>query len=109
MLFRSIVMHMSLPVTALCILFYMLLAANKLYALAVAEAAVGNILGATGRQLLQMLIQGMAIFAAVVGGFLGMVMGGVMLAYVIMDVFLALFTLIFMVIAMLNFYNMEKA
>lgn len=105
----AFVMHMSLPVTALCILFYMLLAANKLYALAVAEAAVGNILGATGRQLLQMLIQGMAIFAAVVGGLLGMVIGGVMLAYVIMDVFLALFTLIFMVIAVLNFYNMEKA
>lgn len=102
---------MELPplVTVLAIVFYVVLSANKLYALAVAEAVCGSTLGRVGKQLLQMLIQGMAVMAAVIGGTLGMAVGGIIQAYILMDVFLALFTAIFMVIAMLNFYNMETA
>ena len=88
---------------------YVVLSANKLYALAVAEAACGNTLGRVGKQLLQMLIQGMAVTVAVMGGVMGMAVGGMLQAYVLMDVFLILFTLAFMVIAILNFYNMETA
>ena len=105
----AIAMRLSPLVTALAILFYVVLSANKLYALAVAEAVCGSTLGRVGKQLLQMLIQGMAVMAAVIGGVLGMAVGGVVQAYVLMDVFLVLFTAIFMVIAMLNFYNMETA
>ncbi len=105
----AIVMGMRWTETLLCILFYVILSANKLYALAVAEAICGNNLGIMGKQLLQMLIQGAAIFMAVLGGILGMAAGGVLTAYVCMDFFLLFFTLIFMVIATLNFYNMEAA
>ena len=103
----AIAMGMEPAVTVLCILFYVMFSANKLYALAVAEAVCGNTLGTMGKQLLQMLIQGAAICMAVLGGILGMVAGGVLTAYLLMDLFLVLFTLIFMVIAALNFYNME--
>lgn len=105
----AIVMGVSPLITVLSIAFYVVLSANKLYALAVAEAACGNTLGRVGKQLLQMLIQGMAVTAAVMGGVMGMAVGGMLQAYVLMDVFLILFTLAFMVIAMLNFYNMETA
>lgn len=100
-------MGMPPGITALCIVCYIVLSANKLYALAVAEAAVGNTLGTVGKQLLQMLIQGLAITSAVLGAVMGMVSGGILWAFLLMDVFLILFTGVFMVIAVLNFYNME--
>lgn len=105
----AIAMGLSPVLMALNIVFYVILSANKLYALAVAEAVCGSTLGRVGKQLLQMLIQGMAVMAAVIGGVLGMAVGGIVQACVLMDVFLVLFTIIFMVIAMLNFYNMETA
>ncbi len=105
----AVVMGMP-PVTAgLCIVFYVAAYANKLYALAVAEIVTGNALGKMGKQLLQMFLQSIAFFMAVMGALAGRQLGGVMLAYVFMDLFLVLFTLIFMVIAMLNFYKMETA
>lgn len=105
----AIAMGLSPLVTVLAIVFHVFFSANKLYALAVAEAVCGSTLGRFGKQLLQMLIQGMAAMAAVIGGVLGMAVGGIVQAYVLMDVFLILFTIVFMVIAMLNFYNMETA
>lgn len=105
----AVVMGMS-PVTAvLCVAACAVLASNKLYALAVAEIAVGGTLGVVGKQLFQMFIQCFVIMAAVLGAVLGYMAGGVTLAYCIMDVFLILFTLAFMVIAALNFYKMETA
>lgn len=105
----AVAMHMSPAVAVLCILAYVALSANKLYVLAVAEAAVGDTFGVMGRQLFQMLFQGIAITMAVVGAILGMAMGGVLEAYILMDVLLILYTAIFMVIAAVNFYNMETA
>lgn len=103
----AVAMGMSPLLSILCIGFYVFLSANKLYALAVAEAAVGQTLGATGKQLFQMLIQGVAITVAVIGGVIGQAVGSLEQSYIFMDVFLLLFTLIFMVIATLNFYKME--
>lgn len=98
------------PVTALlCILFYTVLSANKLYALAVAEAALGSTLGRVGKQLFQLFIQGIVIAFAVIGAVVGMVIGSVTLAYLLMDLFLAAATLGFMALATLNFYKMETA
>ncbi len=105
----GVVMGMAPMEILLCIVFYVVLSANKLYALAVAEVVVGATLGAFGRQLLQLFIQGIAISAAVVGGVIGMAVGGVLQGYLLMDVFLSLFTFIFMVIAALNFYKIETA
>lgn len=105
----AVVMGMS-PVTAvLCVAACAVLASNKLYALAVAEIAVGGTLGTVGKQLFQVFIQGVVITAAVLGAVLGSMVGGVTLAYGIMDILLVLFTLAFMVIAALNFYKMETA
>ncbi len=105
----AIAMEMTPVTTVLCIVFYTALSANKLYALAVAEAVCGNTLGTMGKQFLQMLIQGTAIGMAILGGILGMAVGGVLTAYLLMDFFLVMYTLIFMVTAALNFYNMEVA
>lgn len=104
-----IVMELS-PLTAvLCVALYVSLNANKLYAYAVAQALVGNVLGRTAKQLLQLLLQGIGIGIGVMFGILGMIIGGVDVAYLIMTVILLAENLIFMTIAMLNFYKMETA
>lgn len=105
----AVVMGMSPVTAALCVAACAVFASNKLYALAVAEIAVGGTLGTVGKQLFQLFIQGVVITAAVLGAVLGFMAGGVALAYCIMDIFLILFTLAFMVIAALNFYKMETA
>lgn len=99
----AVVMDMSFPLAVLCILSYVLIMANRLYATAVAEAALADSLGQTAKQLLQMLFQGIAITMAVIGAILGMQVGGELLGFVLLDLFLLLVTLIFMVIAALNF------
>ncbi len=103
----ALVMGMSPLIVVLSILFYAILSANKLYALAVAEAVVGGTLGRTGKQIFQLFLQGIVIMMAVTGGILGMNLGGIRLAYVMMDVFMALATIVFMVIATLNFCKLE--
>ena len=94
-------------ITVLCILAYVAVAGNKIYACAVAQAAVGNTLGQTGKQWLQMLLQSLAIGAAVIGAALGMAVSGVIRAFLLMDVIMVLSTGIYMVIAMLNFDMMQ--
>lgn len=83
--------------------------ANKLYAPAVSEVVVGSMFGRTGKQLVQMLIQSVAILMAVAGAVAGSKLGDAVLAYSLMDMMLLLYTAIFMVIAALNFYRMETA
>lgn len=104
----AVVMGMSPFLVLLCILGYVTLSANKLYALAVAEIVVGGTLGTMGRQLFQMFLQGMAIMIALFGAMLGMMTGGLELAYLLMDVALLLITAAFMVIASLNFDKLES-
>lgn len=105
----AVVMKLPVSVTVLCVLFYVVLSANKLYALAVAEAAVGGVLGTVGKQMFQLFIQGIVITVAILGAFLGYNVGGLTLSYVMMDLMLFLATFIFMVLATLNFYRMETA
>jgi len=104
----AIVSKMSPMLALLTVVFYVVLSANKLYALAVAEIVAGNVFGTTGKQLLQLFIQGMAIGTAVMGAVFGNMLGGVMLSYFLMDLFLILYTGIFMVIAALNFDRLES-
>ena len=105
----AVVMKMPAAVAVLCIVFYIAAYANKLYALAVAEIVIGNVLGKAGKQFLQMFLQSIAFFMAVMGALAGWRLGGVLAAYVLMDLFLVIFTVVFMAIAMLNFYKMETA
>ena len=103
----AMIVGLTLPEALLAILFYEFLSANKLYSLAVAQIVTGSALGATARQLMQMLLLSIAIFAAVMGAIMGMSVGGVLMALGVMDLFLGLFTIIYMVIAALNFYHIE--
>ncbi len=105
----AFVMKLSPAAAVLCVVFYVGVYANKLYALAVAEVIVGSTLGRTGKQLVQMLIQSVVILMAVAGAAAGNMLGTTVLAYVLMDLILFLCTVIFMVIAALNFYRMETA
>ena len=63
----------------------------------------------TGKQLFQMLIQGIVIAVAALGAYLGSLLGGISGAYLIMDFVLVAFTLVFMIVAALNFDRMETA
>ncbi len=103
----ALIMELALPEALLCILFYLFMSAGKLYSLAVAQIITGSALGNTAKQLTQMLLLSIAIFAAVMGAIMGMSAGGVLMALGIMDLFLGLFTIIYMVIAALNFYSIE--
>lgn len=105
----AIVMKKGPLTTLLAILFYTILNANKLYALAVAQIVVGQTLGKLGQQMFQLFIQGFGFFFAVICGVLTYGTLGVEVMYVLINVILALVTLIFMVIAALNFQRMEKA
>lgn len=103
----AVVMGMPPVTAALCVIACALFSANKLYALAVAEIAVGGTLGTMGKQLFQLFIQGFVISGTVLGAVLGNMMGGTTLAYGMMALVLLVFTGAFMVIATLNFYKME--
>lgn len=104
----AVVSGMSPVLALLTIVFYVVLSSNKLYALAVAEIVAGNVLGTTGKQLLQLFLQGIAIGMAVMGAVFGNMLGGVIVSYILMDLFLILYTGIFMVISALNFDRLES-
>lgn len=96
------------PLTiVLSVLLYVMLNACKLYILAVAEVAVGNVLGNVGKQLFQMFLLGIAIAVAITGAVLGLMLGGINAAYLLMIVLLMGETAVLMTIASLCFYRME--
>lgn len=103
----GIVMGQSPLTIGLSILMFVMLNACKLYILAVAEIAVGNVLGQVGKQMFQLFLMGIAITVAVIGGILGMMVGGLNLAYIMITVLLTGETAIFMTVASLCFYRME--
>lgn len=103
----GIVMGIS-PVTIfLSVALFVMLNACKLYILAVAEVAVGNVLGQTGKQFFQLFLMGIVISAGITGAVLGMMIGGINAAYATMIILLSGATAIFMTIASLCFYRME--
>lgn len=104
----AVVMKLSPLTTALCIVFYVALNACKLYILAVSQALVGNVLGKTGRQLFQLLLEGLAIGVAAIGAVIGMVLGSMDVAYALMIVLLVAETIGFMAVASLCFYRMDS-
>lgn len=109
MLPGAVAMKLSPFTAVLCVAFYVMLNANKLYALALAEALVGDVMGRVGKQLFQMFLQGIVIGFAFLGALAGMLLGGINLAYIMMILFLAVATALFMLVATLNFYKMETA
>lgn len=94
-------------VIVLCIVAYVVLSAAKLYALAVTELLVGNVLGATGKQFFHLLLEGIVIGFGIAGAVIGALLGGEMLAYILMIVFVVVQVIGLMVIAAMNFDKME--
>lgn len=94
-------------VILLCIVAYVVLSAAKLYALAVTELLVGNVLGATGKQFFHLLLQGIVIGFGIGGAVIGALLGGEILAYILMIIFVLVQVIGLMVIAALNFDKME--
>ncbi len=83
----SIVLGVSPALTALTVLLYICLQANRLYYGMLADVLIGNLLGSTGRTLIKTLLQGIAIgiagAAAVIAGILVSIEAG-FLAMVVM-------------------------
>ncbi len=104
----AIVMKMSPLTTILCIVLYVSLSASKLYTLAVTEALLGNVLGRVGRQLVQLLLQGIVITIAIVGALVGYFLMNLDMAYILMTLLLLATTLFLMLIASKCFYRMES-
>ncbi len=91
----------------MCILVYVVLSEAKLYSVAVTEFIGGTALGPVAKQVVQMLILGFAITAAIGGAIAGFLMGGELVAYVLMLICTQLVSGILMIIASLNFEKME--
>lgn len=103
----AIAMKLSLVQTILIILLYICLMANKLYYYMLADMLVGKYLGATGRQLVKLLFQGIAISIGIVAAVLGGILLGVEAGFIIMIVAMILFTLIGAIGAAASFEKME--
>lgn len=105
----GIVMGLSPVTILLSVGLFVMLNACKLYILAVAEIAVGDVLGQTGKQLFQLFLMGISISFGIVGAVIGMAIAGMNGAYLMMILILAGVTAIYMTIASLCFYRMETA
>lgn len=103
----AFVMGMKPITTVLCIIFFIVLNAGKLYIVVVSRVLVGNLLGRTGQQLFQMFLQGLAIAIPILGAVLGFMLGGLDGAYLLMDLLLLAETVGLMVWAALGFNRME--
>lgn len=101
---------LKLPVAqiVLSILFYVCLCACKLYNTVMAEALVGNVIGKMGKQLFQMMLQGIVIGVAVMVAALGVAFVSIEAGYILMIGMLAVITFGLMSVAAGCFDRMES-
>ncbi len=98
------------PVTiVLCIITYVALVGMKLYAMTVTEIITGNVLGQVGKQLFQLLIQGIVIAFGALGGVAGYFIAGEFGVYAGIIILLILCNLGMMLITAMNFDKVENA
>lgn len=95
--------------TVLCVLFYMMLQANKLYSLVMVEALVGNILGKVGKQFFHMFLQMIPMGLAFTGAVIGVLTASLETAYLFMSMILFACGAVFMTLAAFSFEKMETA
>lgn len=103
----SVVLGLSPVQAVLTVILYVCLMANKLYYYMVADAIIGKTLGNTGRSLVKLLLQGLAIGIAVTAAAIGVFVMGITMGFVIMILATALLTLAGMGIAAGMFEKME--
>lgn len=98
------------PVMAiLTILLYVCLLANRLYYNMLADAIVGNSLGNTGRSMVKLLFQGIAIGIGVTAAAVGGIFLGIEAGFFIMILIMSLLTFAGAAIASISFGRMEVA
>ena len=93
--------------TVLTILLYVCLQANRLYYGMLADALVGNTLGNTGRNLIKVLLQGIAICIGIIGAVVAGVLISVEAGFFIMIVVMGLLTFAGAAAASVSFAKME--
>lgn len=104
----GIVLHMSPVRMFLIVVIYLCLQACKLYAAVMAQAFLGNILGATGRAYVRMFFEGIVIAIGAAGAALGTVFVSLDVGFLILIVLYLLMTGGMMAVASVNFDRMES-
>ncbi len=93
--------------TVLTVLLYICLMANRLYYGMLADAIIGNSLGTTGRTLVKMLLQGLAIGAGITAAAVGGVLWGMEVGFILMIVIVGVLTFAGAAGASVSFMKME--
>ena len=93
--------------TALTVLLYVCLQANRLYYGMLADALIGNILGNTGRTLVKVLFQGIAIVIGMIAALVAGILVSVEAGFFMMIVVMGLLTFAGAAAASVSFTKME--
>jgi hypothetical protein len=104
----AIVIGLTPLQTLLTIFLYVCLMANKLYYFMLADALIGTLLGNSGRTLLKMLLQGIVIGIGVTAAIIGGIMYGIEVGFFIMILIITLLTFLGAVGAATSFDKMES-
>lgn len=105
----GIILKLPVSQVALSIPVYVCLMACKLYSTVLTEALVGNTLGRVGKQLFQMLLQGIVSGIGIMAAVFGTMLFSLEAGYLIMILLVALETVGLMAAASGSFQNTETA
>lgn len=103
----AVVFGLGPVMTVLTILFYICMMANRLYYGMLADAIIGKTLGTTGRTLVKMLFQGIAIMGGVIAAAIGVAVGGIEVGFFAMIVVVGALTFAGAAGASVSFLKME--
>lgn len=103
----AVVLGLGPALTALTVLLYICLQANRLYYGMLADALIGNILGNTGRTLIKTLLQGLAIGIAAAVAVIAGVLVSVEAGFLAMVVMMGALTFAGAAAASVSFAKME--
>lgn len=103
----AVMLGISPLMAALTVLMYVCLQANRLYYGMMADALIGNSLGSTGRTLLKMLLQMMALSVAIVPTITVGVLAGVEMGFFVLIVVMTALTFAGAAVASISFRRME--
>ncbi len=103
----AIVFEIGPVMTILTVLLYICLQANRLYYNMLADALIGNLLGNTGRSLVKVLFQGIAMGIGITAAVIFGLLLGIEAGFFIMIVVMGLLTFAGAAIASISFTRME--
>ena len=103
----ALVLGISPVLTALFVLLYVCLMANKLYYFMLADLIIGQLLGTVGRSMVKVFLQGIVIGIAVMAAVLGGIFLGIEAGFAIMIAVTLVLTFLGALIAATSFYKME--